>query len=343
MKMYYTINCVLFTGMSIFIAAAIGGQSDVAVKSEIEKGAVLARTGNIKEAENILQPLLTQESTAVEAGYELGLIYYEINEPAKAIKSFKGALKAALPEPPSGKLQQAVELAQGGKTGEGEKILLSLLEDEATAVRARYELGIIYESRGDLNNAAIMFRNAMVLIAGKTAAYEGVSSCKKCHIKQYNSWKKTKMARTFEVLKPGINSEAKVKAGFDPQKDYTKDTKCLECHTTGFGMPGGYKIPEKGDLEAIKRAQENEGATCESCHGPGSKYVEIHNNALTKKQKYTLDELYQAGEYKINIRTCTTCHNLRNPTSGPDYHFDYEKYKTEDTHERYPLKYRQEQ
>ncbi|MFH1371711.1 MAG: multiheme c-type cytochrome [Planctomycetota bacterium] len=311
-------------------------------ENEIEKAAVLARTGKLKEAEGILQPLLAQEATAAEASYELGLIYYEINEPGKAIKYFKDTLTKTLPPVPTRRLQDAIDLVKAGKAEESEKILLTLLDDEATAIRARYELGLIYESKDDLDNAAIMLRDAQVLIADKMAAYEGTSNCKKCHIKEFNGWKKTKMARALDSLKPGMAAEAKIKAGFDPQKDYTKDTKCLECHTTGFGMPGGYKIPEKDDLKAVKRAQENEGASCESCHGPGSKYVEIHNNALTKKEKYTLDELYQTGQYEINIKTCTTCHNLRNPTSGPDYHFDFEKFKTEDTHERFPLKYRQE-
>jgi hypothetical protein len=35
-------------------------------------------------------------------------------------------------------------------------------------------------------------------------AYVGSSKCKKCHIKQYNSWAETKMAKAFEGLKPGV-------------------------------------------------------------------------------------------------------------------------------------------
>ena len=333
----------IIIGLLIVVSSGIvAGQSETSAKSDIDKAAVLARTSNIKEAENILQPLLKQESTAFDAAYELGLIYYEINETQKAVKHFKDALaKASLPSP-SGKLHQAVELAKSGKSEDAEKILLSLLDDPETADRAGYELGLIYESRGDLDNAVIRFRNALAFLVGKRAAYEGLSSCKKCHIKEFISWKKTKMAGTFEVLKPGKGVETKKKFNLEPQKDYTRDPKCLECHTTGFGMPGGYKIPEKGDLASAKHAEENEGITCEGCHGPGSKYIPIHDRALTKKQKYTLEELYQTGQYEINIQNCTTCHNLRNPTSGPDYHFDFEKYKNEDTHQNYPLKYRKE-
>ncbi|MHC4423602.1 MAG: multiheme c-type cytochrome [Planctomycetota bacterium] len=273
------------------------------------------------------------------AGYELGQTHYENNETDKATEVFKNALSVSFAEPASGKLQRAISLTKSGKTEEATDILLTLLDDEATAARARYELGLIYENQGKLDEAATMFRNAAIVIADKGAAYAGVKACKMCHLKQYKTWKTTKMAKTFEVLKPGVRAEAKAKLKFDPQKDYTKDVKCLECHTTGFGMPGGYKIPKAGDSKAAKRAKENSGTTCEACHGPGSKYKAIHKEVMRKKRKYTLEELYQVGQYRVDVKTCTTCHNRRNPTNGSDYHFDYEKYKAEDTHENFPLKY----
>lgn len=274
-------------------------------------------------------------------GYEQALMHYERNETDKAIELFKEPLAATFTEPASAKLLQATELARNGKADEAEKMLLvSLLDDEATAARARYELGLIYERMGDTDKAATMFRDASTVIASKGASYVGIKRCKICHMKQYKTWKTTTMAMTFEVLKPGVRAEAKARLKFDPQKDYTRDVKCLECHTTGFGMPGGYKIPKAGDSNAAKRAKDNEGTTCEACHGPGSKYIAIHKDAMKKKRKYTLDELYQAGQCKVNVKSCTTCHNRRNPTNGSDYHFDYEKYKAEDTHENFPLRYR---
>lgn len=276
--------------------------------------------------------------TAEELGdCEQGISYYEHNEIDKATIALKKSLAKEFAEPATEELRKVIDLAKSGKADGAEKVFLPLLENEKTSARSRYELGLIYESKGEPNAAAAMFYKAQVIIANKGAAYVGVNTCKKCHIKVYNSWKKTKMAKAFETLKPGVLAEAKTKLKFDPQKDYTKDAKCLECHTTGFGMPGGYKIPENSELSATERAQGNEGITCESCHGPGSKYIAIHKNAMMKKQKYTLDELYQAGQHKVDIKSCTTCHNQKNPTAGPDYHFDYEKSKTEDTHENFPL------
>lgn len=272
-------------------------------------------------------------------GYEQALMHYERNETDKAIKLFKESLAVTFTEPASAKLQQATELARNGKADEAEKILLSLLEDEATAGRARYELGLIYESRGEADKAATMFRNAQTVIANKGAVYVGISNCKKCHLKLYKSWKKTKAANSFDTLKPGVNAEIKTKLKFDPQKDYTKDASCLECHTTGFGLPAGYKIPKPGDSKAAKRAKENAGITCEGCHGPGSKYIPV----LKRRKKYTLKEVCDLGMFKVGAKVCTTCHNLRNPTNGPDYHFNFAEYKAKDTHAHFPLRYRKKE
>jgi tetratricopeptide (TPR) repeat protein len=269
-------------------------------------------------------------------GYEQGLMYYERNETDKAIEIFKKSLAATFTEPASGKVGQAHEFAQNGKADEAEKMLLSLLDDEATASRARYELGLIYESRGEADKAATMFRNAQTVIANKGAVYVGISGCKKCHLRLYKSWKKTKAANSFETLKPGVNAEIKTRLKFDPKKDYTKDASCLACHTTGFGLPGGYKIPKPGDSKAAKRAKENAGITCEGCHGPGSKYIPV----LKRRKKYTQKEVCDLGMFEVGAKVCTTCHNLRNPTNGSDYHFNFAEYKDKDTHAHFPLRYR---
>lgn len=268
-----------------------------------------------------------------------GLNYYENNEIDKAIIALKGALVKEFATPASGELQKAVDLAKDSKADEAEKILLSLFDDEESAARCRYELGLIYESQGKLDDAATSYRDALVINRHKGAKYVGAKKCKMCHMKQYKSWAKTKMAKTFEVLKPGVSAEAKTKLKFDPQKDYTKDPKCLVCHTTGFNLPGGYKIPKKGDSKAAAQAKLNEGTTCEACHGPGSKYLPLHKKIMSRK-KYTFETLHQAGQIRADDSSCTPCHNRRNPTAGADFHFDYEKYKGEDTHVNIPLKYR---
>ena len=125
-----TKRIVAVISICCFVAVAIGSRAAFTVESEIERAAILARTGKVEEAENILLPLLKQKSTAVQAGYELGLIYYERNEHDQAISSFKDALAASFTEPTTGKLQQAGQLARSGKAKEAEDILLLLLDDD---------------------------------------------------------------------------------------------------------------------------------------------------------------------------------------------------------------------
>ena len=201
----------------------------------LDQAAVDARNDKVEQAQVALSSLLKDKDATVMAGYELGLIHYESGEVDKAMPFFKNALSAAFGGPASGKDEQA---------------LTALLNQEADADRIRYELGLICQSQGKQDQAAKLFSDGLGIISAQNATYSGVKKCKSCHFKQWNSWRKTKMATTFEVLKPGVRSEEKSKLKFDPNKDYTKDATCLGCHTSGFGIPGGYVVPADGDAEA---------------------------------------------------------------------------------------------
>lgn len=173
-------------------------------------------------------------------------------------------------------------------------------------------------------------------------SYVGSKKCKKCHIKQYKSWEKTRMGKAMDILRPGNNKGMKEKSQLDVGKDYTTDEKCLKCHTVGFGKPGGYAIPDPQDKKAVRHAKKREGVGCECCHGPGSEYVKVFDEILKSKRKYKVKELYALGLRKIDESTCKTCHNEESPSVNPGDAFDYEKRKDEGTHEHYPLKQREE-
>jgi tetratricopeptide (TPR) repeat protein len=297
------------------------------VYDKLDQAAVDARNGKVEQAQASLTSLLKDKDVAVLAGHELGLIHYEDGDIDKAMPFFKDALSAAFPGPASGKDEQA---------------LTALLNQEADAARIRYELGLICQSQGKQDQAAKLIRDGLSIISAKGATYIGVKKCKSCHFKQWNSWRKTKMAQTFEVLKPGVRSEEKTKLKFDPNKDYTRDTTCLGCHTSGFGIPGGYIVPADGDAEAKKQAADNAGVTCEGCHGPGSKSVEIQEDIKENKRPYKFAELRAVGFQKAGVRSCTPCHNASDPGKEPGYHFAYEERRKEGQHENIELKYRQD-
>ncbi len=80
--------------------------------------------------------------------------------------------------------------------------------------------------------------------------YQGYNKCKGCHGKEFKSWKEGSMNKgAFKALKPGERAESKIEAGLDPNKDYTSEAKCLACHATGNGKPGGFvNVEDTRDL-----------------------------------------------------------------------------------------------
>jgi hypothetical protein len=79
------------------------------------------------------------------------------------------------------------------------------------------------------------------------AKYVGTDTCKMCHWKQYRSWAKTKMAKTFET---SLDAEQR------------EDPGCIDCHSTGYKKPGGFVNS--------KTTPKMAGVQCEACHGAGS-------------------------------------------------------------------------
>jgi hypothetical protein len=187
-------------------------------------------------------------------------------------------------------------------------------------------------------SASKLFGLCLVMVASSTAtaraddhSYVGSNRCKKCHIKEYRSWQKTKMANVFDLLKPGARSEKKRGAGLDPEKDYTKDEECLRCHTVGYGKDGGYVSPDK--------TPNHLGVGCENCHGPGGTYLRDGYMTMDNK-KYEREALVAAGLVaKVTAETCTKCHNEDSPFLEPGDTFDFEAKVKEGIHEIFPLKY----
>ena len=111
-------------------------------------------------------------------------------------------------------------------------------------------------------------------------------------------------AKAMVSLQAGEKSTAKLKAGLDPEKDYTEDKNCVSCHTTGFGTEDGYDIEDPSKYFV--------GVTCESCHGPGSEYRLIHRKAgerfESEKETAARIDLADAGQDFAFIERCKSCH-----------------------------------
>lgn len=113
----------------------------------------------------------------------------------------------------------------------------------------------------------------------KGAKYIGTKKCRSCHLKQHKTYRKSKHYKTFDQLK-------------DAEK---KDPKCLKCHTTGYGKPGGFVSEDKTpDLKSTG---------CEACHGPGSAHAEAAKDAPEEGK-------WEDPNYpNVIAAACIGCHN----------------------------------
>ena len=167
--------------------------------------------------------------------------------------------------------------------------------------------------------------------AAEGHAFVGANKCKMCHINEAKSWSQTKMANAFELLKPGVNAEAKKKAGLDSAKDYTKDVTCLPCHTTGYGKPGGFV-----DFATTPNLA---GVGCEMCHGAGGSYAVDALMSLKNKEYKKADVVAAGLVATVTEAQCLSCHNNKSPFVGKDYKFDFVTRKEQGTHQKFPLKF----
>jgi len=64
------------------------------------------------------------------------------------------------------------------------------------------------------------------------------------------SWEASGHAHAWQTLVP---------------RGFHVDPYCLQCHTTGYGFPGGF--------ESVRRSATMFGVGCENCHGPSTAHA----------------------------------------------------------------------
>ncbi|MFO7754076.1 MAG: cytochrome c family protein [Desulfobacteraceae bacterium] len=114
--------------------------------------------------------------------------------------------------------------------------------------------------------------------AAEQAEYVGSKTCGECHPEEYETFaefaKKSSSFENIKKMKPKLTA-----------KEYQS---CFECHTTGYGKPGGF-VSESETPEL-----KNPG--CEVCHGPGSIHADTGGDPA---------EIH----YDLSLEDCRGCHN----------------------------------
>lgn len=109
------------------------------------------------------------------------------------------------------------------------------------------------------------------------AKYVSDKKCYLCHKLQAKTHLKDAHANSFKSLKDNRQEN---------------NPKCLSCHTTGYGKPGGF-------VDA-KSSPDMADVGCQACHGPGSAHIE---NGLSKEQKRKTIDLNMSN-------SCQNCHEI---------------------------------
>ena len=137
------------------------------------------------------------------------------------------------------------------------------------------------------------------------ANYIGPKMCGICHKSEdsgnaLGKWQAGPHAKAFDTLGTPAAKDIAKKAGID---DPQKSGKCLKCHSTA------YNFTESIATEKIK---PEDGVTCESCHGPGKKFM-AKSTMEDRTKSIAAGLVYPATE------SCKLCHNPESPNfSGFD-------------------------
>lgn len=135
--------------------------------------------------------------------------------------------------------------------------------------------------------------------ASQERAYAGSQACANCHQDLHEDWMTTRHAQAFSS--PVFQRD---------WSELSKQTACLQCHTTGFNATNGSYVEE--------------GVTCESCHGPFQPDHPRTQMAITPDaelcatcHKGTTDEWKASNHSAANVQ-CQACHNPHAQTPMAD-------------------------
>ena len=116
----------------------------------------------------------------------------------------------------------------------------------------------------------------------KSGIYLGEKKCKICHEPFWKQWSVTRHSTAWNTL------EARGKIN---------DPDCVPCHSTGFGLEGGFI--------SASITPDLKGVQCEQCHGPGGAHLKNYEKRLKP----------------LSEKKCLKCHNMKHSPG-----FNYKKY-----------------
>ena len=149
--------------------------------------------------------------------------------------------------------------------------------------------------------------------------YQGVKPCESCHAAEVEVWEGTVHAKSYKTLHKSEKAKALLSA-VGTEESMKRDPLCISCH---------YSLRQKS---ASAKPKAKEGPSCESCHGPSSDWIDLHNDygdfasAEEEPAEHRRQRLANAeaagmiGAFNIFgiASNCTSCHGLSRPDVDGD-------------------------
>lgn len=171
-----------------------------------------------------------------------------------------------------------------------------------------------------LSLSAIAVTAAMGSTASAAPFAVGPEKCMECHRSEHQVWEGTKHSTSFRDVHrdPKVKAIATAAGGDDNMR---RNETCVSCH---------YSETQK---DANDRPRIAVSVSCESCHGPASDWITVHNDyggPTAKRETETPDHkterlkkaaaagmVHPANLFDV-ASNCLTCHGATRPSVAPD-------------------------
>jgi hypothetical protein len=167
-----------------------------------------------------------------------------------------------------GRGNQATSQEAAAHRGAGFEKSAGIMEVRSVLSEDRWQLGNLRDYYAQLAQRDFSAEEAGLvepwLVDDPQYAIAGSASCGKCHAGDTHVWTGSKHAHAWDVL---------------TVKGAQADPYCQQCHTTGYGLPGGFR--------SIAQTLDAVHVGCENCHGPSAAHVadpRVRTPLLAKQQ-----------------------------------------------------------
>ena len=144
--------------------------------------------------------------------------------------------------------------------------------------------------------------------------FQGVKPCESCHTAEFEVWKETVHAKSYKTVHKSEQA-AELLAAVGSEASMKRDPLCISCH---------FSLRQK---KANSKPKAKAGPSCESCHGPSSDWIDLHNDygdydsAETEPAEHRNQRLATAEQAGLigafNLfgiaSNCSSCHGLSRP------------------------------